>query len=131
MAALVFCPHYGQMHHTYFLFLFAQVHVFDLAVDKYAPLCSQHVSRKGKLTRIAFKSLDPVIIVGDDRGSVTSFKLSPNLRKILKVLPGFSDHDFADANTFRQQKKQTDEQQVEAMDKVLESVLESAAPASA
>ncbi len=62
-----------------------RVHVFDLAVDKYAPLCAQHVARKGKLTHVAFKRGDPIIIVGDDRGAVTSFKLSPNLRKALKV----------------------------------------------
>ena len=61
------------------------VHVFDLSVDKYAPLCAQHVSRKGKLTRLAFKVGDPVVLVGDDRGSITSYKLSPNLRKALKV----------------------------------------------
>ena len=62
-----------------------RVHVFDLAADKYAPLCAQHVARKGKLTHVAFKRNDPILIVGDDRGAVTSFKLSPNLRKALKV----------------------------------------------
>lgn len=62
-----------------------RVHLFDISVDKYAPLCSQHVARKGKLTHLAFKPNDPVIIVGDDRGNITSFKLSPNLRKVLKV----------------------------------------------
>ncbi len=86
-----------------------RVHVFDLSVDKYAPLCAQHVARKGKLTHIAFKRLDPIVIVGDDRGAVTSYKLSPNLRKALKG------------------KRMPDEQQVEALDKVLDSVKEVAA----
>lgn len=43
------------------------------------------MSKKTKLTHIEFNPVDPVIIVGDDRGCVTSLKLSPNLRKKPKV----------------------------------------------
>ena len=39
-----------------------------------------------KLTHVAFNPIHPVLIVGDDRGTVICLKLSPNLRKALKVL---------------------------------------------
>ena len=35
---------------------------------------------------MAFNPIHPVLIVGDDRGTVLCLKLSPNLRKALKVL---------------------------------------------
>uniref|UniRef100_A0AAX7W320 Dynein axonemal intermediate chain 1 n=1 Tax=Astatotilapia calliptera TaxID=8154 RepID=A0AAX7W320_ASTCA len=59
------------------------VHVFDLSVNKYEAICQQLVvdKKKTKLTHVEFNPIHPVIIVGDDRGYVTSFKLSPNLRK--------------------------------------------------
>ena len=59
--------------------------MYDLAVDKYEPLCDQQISKKGKLTRIAFNPVYPIILVGDDRGNVISLKLSPNLRKAMAV----------------------------------------------
>uniref|UniRef100_I3KTP7 Dynein axonemal intermediate chain 1 n=1 Tax=Oreochromis niloticus TaxID=8128 RepID=I3KTP7_ORENI len=63
------------------------VHVFDLNVNKYEAICQQLVvdKKKTKLTHVEFNPIHPVIIVGDDRGYVTSFKLSPNLRKKPKV----------------------------------------------
>ncbi|XP_061900038.1 dynein axonemal intermediate chain 1-like [Entelurus aequoreus] len=59
------------------------VHVFDLAINKYQAICQQPVvpKKKTKLTHIAFNPIHPVVIVGDDRGTVISLKLSPNLRK--------------------------------------------------
>uniref|UniRef100_A0A8C2X668 Dynein axonemal intermediate chain 1 n=1 Tax=Cyclopterus lumpus TaxID=8103 RepID=A0A8C2X668_CYCLU len=76
------------------------VHVFDLNVNKYEAICQQPVvaKKKTKLTHVEFNPIHPILIVGDDRGSVRSFKLSPNLRKkpkahkngadnITKVLP--------------------------------------------
>ncbi|KAG8284801.1 cytoplasmic dynein with WD40 domain [Homalodisca vitripennis] len=59
-----------------------KVHVFDLNVNKYKAICVQSVvSRKrNKLTRLAFNHKLPIIIVGDDKGSVSTLKLSPNLR---------------------------------------------------
>ncbi|XP_034947579.1 dynein intermediate chain 2, ciliary [Chelonus insularis] len=64
-----------------------KVTVFDLNVNKYRPICSQPVvsKRRSKLTRLAFNSVLPFIIVGDDKGTVNSLKLSPNLR--VKVKP--------------------------------------------
>lgn len=60
-----------------------RVYVYDLNVNKYEPLCEQSVANKKrtKLTHLAFNPENPVLIVGDDRGHVTSLKLSPNLRK--------------------------------------------------
>ncbi|XP_041809385.1 dynein, axonemal, intermediate chain 1, paralog 2 [Chelmon rostratus] len=59
------------------------VHVFDLNINKYEAICQQPVvaKKKTKLTHIEFNPIYPIIIVGDDRGYVTSLKLSPNLRK--------------------------------------------------
>jgi dynein intermediate chain 1 len=66
------------------------VHVFDVAENKLAPLCSQKVS-KHKLTRVAFNLHHPVLLVGDARGSLTSLKLSPNLRKAAAAVAGGGD----------------------------------------
>ncbi|XP_064618477.1 dynein intermediate chain 2, ciliary-like isoform X3 [Lineus longissimus] len=63
-----------------------KVHVYDLNVNKYEAICEQSVvqKKKTKLTHIAFNPTYPILIVGDDRGYVTSVKLSPNLRKMPK-----------------------------------------------
>jgi dynein intermediate chain 1 len=83
-----------------------KVFVYDLHENKHEPMCeqvrigplpnpdtvctyktdtflspSQKIVRKAKLTKIAFNPKHPIILVGDDRGCVTSLKLSPNLRK--------------------------------------------------
>jgi dynein intermediate chain 1, axonemal len=56
--------------------------VFDLAEKKHEPLCEQKVVKRTRLTHVTFNQRDPILIVGDDRGAVTSLKLSPNLRKV-------------------------------------------------
>nr|XP_019941997.1 PREDICTED: dynein intermediate chain 1, axonemal [Paralichthys olivaceus] len=66
-----------------------KVHVFDLSINKYEAICRQSVvAKKTKLTHLEFNPIYPIIIVGDDRGYVTSFKLSPNLRKKPKAKKG-------------------------------------------
>nr|XP_015218811.1 PREDICTED: dynein intermediate chain 1, axonemal isoform X1 [Lepisosteus oculatus] len=67
-----------------------KVHVFDLSINKYEAICEQPVvaKKKTKLTHIEFNPVHPIIIVGDDRGYVTSLKLSPNLRKKPKEKKG-------------------------------------------
>lgn len=59
-----------------------RVFVFDLNVNKYKAICSQQVvpRKKNKLTRIVFNHKLPFIIVGDDKGTSITLKLSPNLR---------------------------------------------------
>jgi dynein intermediate chain 1 len=59
-----------------------KVHTFDLSENKHEPLCEQKVVKRARLTHIQFNAVDPIIIVGDDRGGVNSLKLSPNLRKL-------------------------------------------------
>ncbi|XP_038821102.1 dynein, axonemal, intermediate chain 1, paralog 2 [Salvelinus namaycush] len=67
-----------------------KVHTFDLSINKYEAICQQPVvaKKKTKLTHIEFNPVYPIIIVGDDRGYVTSLKLSPNLRKKPKEKKG-------------------------------------------
>lgn len=59
--------------------------VYDLFINKYEPICDQLIFQKGKtkLTHISFNPVYPIAVIGDDRGYVTSVKLSPNLRKAL------------------------------------------------
>ncbi|XP_059489898.1 dynein intermediate chain 2, ciliary [Neocloeon triangulifer] len=60
-----------------------RVHVFDLNVNKYRPLCQQVVTQKKKckLTKVSFNPKHSMLIVGDSFGGVSSVKMSPNLRK--------------------------------------------------
>lgn len=72
--------------------------VYDLNVNKYEPLCEQMIAqkKKTKLTHLEFNSSYPIVIVGDDRGVVTSCKLSPNLRKQPKEKKGAPAQDPAE-----------------------------------
>jgi dynein intermediate chain 1, axonemal len=58
-----------------------KVSVFDVAQQKHKPMCQQKIVKKARLTKIVFNPKHPILLVGDDRGCVTSLKLSPNLRK--------------------------------------------------
>ncbi|KAM9102070.1 dynein axonemal intermediate chain 1 isoform 2-T2 [Sarcophilus harrisii] len=67
-----------------------KAHVFDLVINKYESICNQPVvaKKKNKITHVQFNAIHPIIIVGDDRGQITSLKLSPNLRKMPKEKKG-------------------------------------------
>ncbi|XP_072353366.1 dynein, axonemal, intermediate chain 1, paralog 2 isoform X2 [Scyliorhinus torazame] len=67
-----------------------KIHVFDLNVNKYEPICEQTIvnKKRNKLTHIEFNPTYPIIMVGDERGGVTILKLSPNLRKQPKAKKG-------------------------------------------
>lgn len=56
--------------------------MFDLHENKNEAYCEQKVARKSKLTKVAFnpRADTPVIMVGDDHGTVVALKPSPNLR---------------------------------------------------
>ncbi|EGF81513.1 hypothetical protein BATDEDRAFT_34804 [Batrachochytrium dendrobatidis JAM81] len=58
-----------------------KVFVYDLNENKYAPICEQQIVCKARLTHISFNQFEPVLLVGDDKGTVISLKLSPNLRR--------------------------------------------------
>ena len=47
----------------------AQVHVFDLHLDKYHPICSQPIvpRKKARLNHISFNAHHPILIVGDSK----------------------------------------------------------------
>lgn len=68
-----------------------KVHVFDLKENKNEPLCAQQVVKAAKLNRIVFNPRAPIILVGDTRGGILSLKLSPNLRKPIKLEKGMLD----------------------------------------
>lgn len=59
-----------------------RVFFFDLNVHKFNPICWQKIvdCKKSKLTRLTFNKKLPFIIVGDDKGTTMTLKLSPNLR---------------------------------------------------
>ncbi|XP_040436365.1 dynein intermediate chain 1, axonemal isoform X2 [Falco naumanni] len=67
-----------------------KAHVFDLSINKYEALCTQLVvaKKKNKITHIQFNPVYPIVIIGDERGHVTSLKLSPNLRRMPKEKKG-------------------------------------------
>ncbi|NXS69329.1 DNAI1 protein, partial [Pandion haliaetus] len=67
-----------------------KAHVFDLSINKYEALCTQLVvaKKKNKITHIQFNPVYPVVIIGDERGHITSLKLSPNLRRMPKEKKG-------------------------------------------
>jgi dynein intermediate chain 1 len=52
------------------------VYMYDLERTRTRDVVSQRIVKKGKLTRVAFHSKGTAIIVGDDRGSVYSLKIS-------------------------------------------------------
>uniref|UniRef100_A0A8C7X8L9 Dynein, axonemal, intermediate chain 1, paralog 2 n=1 Tax=Oryzias sinensis TaxID=183150 RepID=A0A8C7X8L9_9TELE len=59
------------------------VYFYDVSISIYEPICQQEVvnKRKGQLTKLEFNPIHLIIIVGDGKGCIHSFKLSPNLRK--------------------------------------------------
>lgn len=67
-----------------------KIHIFDISTNKYEALASQVVvqKKKTKLTSVQFNKTDPILILGDDRGYITTVKLSPNLRKLPKLKKG-------------------------------------------
>lgn len=64
-----------------------KAHIFDLSVNKHEPICEQKILKRSKLTKVRFNNAHPIISCGDERGSVVTMKLSPNLRKAWKEGP--------------------------------------------
>ena len=55
--------------------------------------------KKAKALHITFNSVDPIILVGDERGGVNSFKLNNSLRKgPLKYMPTKEEKENAKEN---------------------------------
>ncbi|GIY43864.1 dynein intermediate chain 1, axonemal [Caerostris darwini] len=75
-----------------------KVHIFDIMMNRQQPTSSYTVYNSKKntnLTSVQFNPIKPVIIIGDDKGSVISFKLSPNLRSSLKAFQTLERLKFA------------------------------------
>mmetsp|Transcript_89499 Transcript_89499/g.231030 ORF Transcript_89499/g.231030 Transcript_89499/m.231030 type:complete len:665 (+) Transcript_89499:111-2105(+) len=90
------------------------VHIYDLSINRNERICEQKVVKRAKLTHVAFNSVEPIIIVGDDRGGVNTLKLSPNLRMGV----------VRDENDPESMKKTDEELQIEKMEHLLEMVTE-------
>ena len=69
---------------------FQKICPVDISQNKFDALVTQVISQKEKtkLTSVEFNPKEPVLLVGDDRGYVTTLKISPNLRKIPKMKKG-------------------------------------------
>ncbi|KAL0488973.1 dynein intermediate chain [Acrasis kona] len=113
-----------------------KVHVFDLSINKHDSLCHQFVVKKAKLTHLAFNPVEPIIIVGDDKGGVQALKLSPNLRRLVKVEPSANGHgpgagssssstSTAGAQGNKQPPKLDAQAQITKLDKILETTSKS------
>lgn len=57
------------------------LYVWDLYLNKHKHLCEHTALKKLKALHVSFNKDDPIILVGDDKGGVNSFKLSKALRK--------------------------------------------------
>ena len=94
-----------------------KVHIYDLYINKYTPVCVQAVvpKKKARLNHISFNQQHPIIIVGDSRGSVQCLKLSPNLRRQSKeVKNALLNKDF----------KKAGEMEIKKLDQLLAQVRE-------
>jgi dynein intermediate chain 1 len=74
--------------------------VWDLATTKHTYLCEHRAMKQAQGLHIAFNAQDPILLVGDHRGGVNSFKLSNSLRKgPLVYEPTKEEKEKADENT--------------------------------
>ena len=58
-----------------------KLYVYDLDQNKHKYLCEQPTTKRAKALHVAFNYVEPIILVGDERGGVISFKLSKSLTK--------------------------------------------------
>ncbi|KAK3879026.1 hypothetical protein Pcinc_016382 [Petrolisthes cinctipes] len=67
-----------------------RVSVYDLAMRRCRPLCSQALAQRRKVaaTCLDFNPFHPVVLVGGERGHLVALKLSPNLRRPHKEAKG-------------------------------------------
>ncbi len=57
------------------------LYVYDLWQEKHHHLCEHPAMKRAKALHVSFNKHDPIILVGDERGGVNSFKLSKSLTK--------------------------------------------------
>ncbi len=91
-----------------------KVHVYDLSENRQEPLCKQKVVKRSKLNKVSFSSNEFVIIVGDDKGSVTSLKLSPNLRGLSSSIKEDTDgQQLQEDDDDKDETKKVDEKEIQ------------------
>lgn len=61
-----------------------KLYVYDLDQNWHKHLCEQPTTKRAKALHVAFNDRDPIILVGDERGGVISFKLSKSLTQTAK-----------------------------------------------
>lgn len=66
-----------------------KLYVYDLSVNRQIPIAEIYV-KSGKCTILAFNTLEPTLLIGDNFGSIFSFKLGPRLHG--DTLPGTEDN---------------------------------------
>ena len=55
------------------------LYVWDLKQEKHTYMCEHPAMKKAKALHVSFNKTDPILLVGDERGGVNSFKLSSAL----------------------------------------------------
>lgn len=60
-----------------------RLRLYDLHVDKHAPIAVVRAPRKARLSQVAINKDRPIVCVGDDLGSVTVYKLSGRVRSLV------------------------------------------------
>ena len=59
-----------------------KLYIYDLDQNWHKYLCEQPTTKRAKALHVAFNYVDPIILVGDERGGVISFKISKSLTQI-------------------------------------------------
>lgn len=100
------------------------LYLWDLHEDKHKYLCDHPAMKKANALHVAFNHSDPLILVGDSRGGVNSFKLSNALYKgPLKYKPTKEEEEKKDENTVYPSSQQLEEQKMEiflnSLDKIV------------
>lgn len=58
-----------------------KLYVYDLDQQKHSHLTEQPTTKRAKALHVSFNKIDPIILVGDEKGGVISFKLSQTLTR--------------------------------------------------
>ena len=97
------------------------LYVWDLHQDKHKYLCDHAAMKKAKALHISFNSIDPIILVGDERGGVNSFKLSNSLRKgpLVYIPPKDEEKELKVVPTSQSLEQEKMEKFLDGLDKIV------------
>lgn len=91
------------------------LYVYDLKQEKHHHMCEHPAMKKAKALHVSFNKADPIILVGDERGGVNSFKLSKSLTKG----PLVPVKDDEQGKTSQQLEEQKMEEFLNSLDKIV------------